>query len=505
VAASPLRHASGATLPPLRIERVGYVPVDAPTAYYRDDGPAWARRRAHSAGQSDGWEGEWPDPLIPSAEADVPADRNQPFWFTAAAASNAAPGVYRGEVRFESEGEPPVAIPVSVRVLAFEIPVRPRLQALLDLRRGPGGDLGSGIDDDGLRRKAWLRFLADHRVGLDRIEPAPVFTRTNGVVRMDATAFDREAAFCMDELNMAASYTPGFFYAFGWAYPPHKLFGLDPLTPEYDEALKQSVKLFDDHLRARGWADRFVYYISDEPHFDHDFVRDQMKRLCATIHASGTKLPIYSSTWRHCPEWDDSLDLWGVGQYGCFPVAEMERLRTAGKGLWITCDGQMAIDTPYLATERLLPYYCFKYGARGYEFWGVSWWTYDPWKFGWHSFISQSDDGKTHYFVRYPDGDGYLAYPGGPVGVEGPVSSIRMEQVREGLEDYEAIRTLQDLATKAGGARAAAAARALDAARALVTIPNAGGLRSLDILPDPAAVARVRHAVNEAIADLQGP
>ena len=59
---------------------------------------------------------------------------------------------------------------------------------------------------------------------------------------------------------------------------------------------------------------------------------------------------------------------------------------------------------------------------------------------GWHTFIRQSDEGKVHYWVRYPDGGGFLAYPGKPVGVDGPVSTIRLEQVREGLEDFEAIR-----------------------------------------------------------------
>lgn len=116
----------------------------------------------------------------------------------------------------------------------------------------------------------------------------------------------------------------------------------------------------------------FVYYISDEPHFDHDFVVDQMQRLCTLIHDVDPDLPIYSSTWRHCAAWDESLDIWGVGQYGCFPVAEMQRQLAAGKQLWFTCDGQMATDTPLLATERLLPYYCFKHGAAGFEFWGVA-------------------------------------------------------------------------------------------------------------------------------------
>ena len=79
--------------------------------------------------------------------------------------------------------------------------------------------------------------------------------------------------------------------------------------------------------------------------------------------------------------------------------------------MWFTCDGQMATDTPFLATERLLAYYCYKYGIRGFEFWGLAWWTYNPWEVGWHQFIRQSDEGKKYYWVRYPNGDGFLPIP----------------------------------------------------------------------------------------------
>jgi hypothetical protein len=331
-----------------------------------------------------------------------------------------------------------------------------------------------------------------------------VFSCKDGKVTMDATAFDETARYCFDELGMQVAYTPWFFYMFGWAYPPKKMFGLEPFTPEYNAAFKQAYRLFSDHLKARGWHDKFVYYISDEPHFNHPFVAEQMKKLCDLIHEVDKTIPIYSSTWRHCKEWDNSLDLWGVGQYGCFPVPELERVLKDGKHFWFTCDGQMATDTPYLATERMLPYYCFKYGATGFEFWGINWWTYDPWERGWHTFIRQSDDGKRHYWVRYPNGDGYLAYPGAKIGVDGPVSTIRLEQVREGLEDYEAIMMLAELVekAKAAGKPCAAGEKALAMARDLVTIPNAGGLRSTEILPDPDRIPVIRKAVNAAIVKL---
>ncbi len=104
----------------------------------------------------------------------------------------------------------------------------------------------------------------------------------------------------------------------------------------------------------------------------------------------------------------------------------------------------MCTDTPYCAVERLLPHYCFKYGAEAYEFWGVAWHTYDPYRFGWHAFIYQSSEPGESYWVRYPNGDGFLLYPGQPIGHAGPVSSIRLEQAREGVEDYEYLLPLEE-------------------------------------------------------------
>ncbi len=503
ISVSALKGPAGAELPPVKIERVGFVPIDYPSAYYSTEAAEWCRKLPRGSGATDGWAGWWPDPLAPGSNLTLEPDRTQPVWFTVHAPKAAVPGRYRAEVTIRSGVHATTKLPLTVQVLPFTLPEQGKARAIFDLRFGPGGGFGSDINSVEKYRK-WLRFIAEHRLGIDEIRPAPEFKYKDGKVTMDAAGFDEAARFCFDELGMNVAYTPQFFYMFGWAYPPKKVFGLEPFTPEWKSALEQAYRLFTEHVREKGWHDKFVYYISDEPHFQHDFVIEQMKNLCAIIHEVDPTIPIYSSTWRHCAAWDDSLDLWGIGQYGCFPVNEMARLQQAGKQMWFTCDGQMATDTPYLATERMLPYYCFKYGVRGFEFWGFAWWTYNPWQVGWHQFIRQSDEGKKYYWVRYPDGDGFLAYPGKAVGVDGPVSTIRLEQVRQGLEDYEALALLSELASKAkqAGRPSTAAERALSMARDLVTIPNAGGLRSTEILPEPDRIPAIRRAVNAALAEL---
>jgi hypothetical protein len=201
------------------------------------------------------------------------------------------------------------------------------------------------------------------------------------------------------------------------------------------------------------------------------------------------------------PEWDGVLNHWGIGQYGVFPLAALETRRKAGDKVWFTTDGQFELDTPYCAAERLLPYYCFAHQVSGYEFWALPWYTYDPVKFGWYAYLFHSFSPDNTSYDRYPNGSGHMAYPGESVGLEGPLSSLRLEQVREGIEDYERLIALERLAEAHPELRARIEP-ILAEARALVPIPNAGGYRSTDILPDPGAVDRVRSRTSALLEDL---
>jgi len=103
--------------------------------------------------------------------------------------------------------------------------------------------------------------------------------------------------------------------------------------------------------------------------------------------------------------------------------------------------------------------------------------------------------------VPVPNGDGYLLYPGPLAGHPGPVSSVRLEQAREGVEDYEYLYLLKALIAKAkaAGKDTLQAEQAMAQANRLVIIPNAGGRYSSKILPDPEAVYAAKEAVAKAI------
>lgn len=47
------------------------------------------------------------------------------------------------------------------------------------------------------------------------------------------------------------------------------------------------------------------------------------------------------------------------------------------------------------------------------------------------------------------NGDGALFYPGNDAGIDGPVASLRLKALRDGMEDYEYFALLEKLGEKA--------------------------------------------------------
>lgn len=509
----------GATLDEPEIGVIGYVPIDYPTNYYSDRAPSYYRKVPKSPAGCDGWPGWWPDPVLPQDKMDLQAGQTQSVWVTVKVPREAPAGDYRGAVRLVADGQTLAEVPFTVHVWDFTLPDQSHVKAIYDCRQsGPMWQVPGQSPDQ--TRQAFWKFMAEHRVCPDTVKPEPTISYRNGQVVADFEAFDRAAEYYFDVLEFPHAYTPWNFFLFGWGHLPGEKFGEQPyegtypfegvdrsrLRPEFKQAYQACLRAYWDHMKQKGWADRIVLYISDEPYDADPQIRAQMKALCDMIHEVDPAIRIYCSTWHHQPEWDGYLNVWGIGHYGVVPVQKMKELVAGGATIWWTTDGQMCTDTPYCAIERLLPHYCFQYGAEAYEFWGIDWLTYDPYRYGWHSFLLHDfGPGTEKQWVRYPNGDGFLAYPPGPLKLDRPVSSVRLEQVREGVEDYEYLYLLRELVRQgqAAGKDVSVGEKALEIASNLVESPCEIGRYSTRILPDPEQVLRVKAAVAAAIEELR--
>ncbi len=520
----PPRNSGGEILEEIEVGILGYVPINVQSNYYRNRLPTWHLKFPATQPGSDGWPGYWPDPILPRNHFDLQADNTQPLWIEISVPGGTTPGDYHGNVWLVDDEQIISEIPFTVQVRGFDLPEVNNFAALYDLGfRSPGTFYEINKTRDEMFRDYW-RYMAEHRICSDAIHPDPVMTIENGKISFDWTEHDKAAEYYFNVLKMPFTYTPRLFYLFGWELPPRENFGeraypgeypyegadRSKLRPEFKKAYQSALKQYWEHMKEKGWADKMVLYISDEP-FTAPVVEPQMKALCDMIHEAVPDIPIYVSTWYYRQEYDGYIDVWGVGNSGSgwgipVPVSDLVLIRSRGGRIIWTTDGRFCLDTPYNGIERMLPHYAFKYGAESYEFWNLTAYSFNPYEFGWHRFRMVSSAPGRFYWVRWPNGDGYLAYPGKTIGYDGPVATIRLKQARDGVEDYEYLHLLQELIGEARseGRVVSGAEIVLDEAKTLVQIPSAEGRFSTGFLPDPDAVQIHRDRVAEAIESLIG-
>jgi len=109
-------------------------------------------------------------------------------------------------------------------------------------------------------------------------------------------------------------------------------------------------------------------------------------------------------------------------------------------------------------------------------------------------------DWKPHYHQTLPDGDGQVIC-GGP---DGPLSTVRLENIRDGIEDYEYYWLLDSLVEQAQGKTLSSEGNAaLEQAKALQAVPDSL-LRSVtEYSESPADLQAQREKVARAIEALR--
>ena len=109
---------------------------------------------------------------------------------------------------------------------------------------------------------------------------------------------------------------------------------------------------------------------------------------------------------------------------------------------WYVCCGpgepynNFFVTMPALS-HRVLFWQQKRETIEGLLYWDTAWWNPADVKNPWTDMATVKEINKS---IR---GDGSLFYPGKQVGVDGPVSSLRLEMIRDGLEDFEYL-TLAD-------------------------------------------------------------
>jgi hypothetical protein len=226
------------------------------------------------------------------------------------------------------------------------------------------------------------------------------------------------------------------------------------------------MKQLEDHFREKGWLDiPFIYWFDEPDPKDYQFVRSGMDRLARTAPKLRRMLTEQPEEAMAGP-----VDIWCpvTPQYD---HAAATKRRSHGEHFWwYVCCGPkepyctLFIDHP--ATElRVWLWQTWHRGVDGILVWGVNYWNSDtafpdpahpqnPYEdpMGYQSGYGLAKGAKAFW----GNGDGRFLYPPEAAAVPGqtgpnpvlapPVASIRLEMLREGIEDWEYLYLLRELA-----------------------------------------------------------
>jgi hypothetical protein len=385
----------------------------------------------------------------------------------------------------------------------------------LEDRRGQTSRAGSVL---GIVRQAPHQSL---RSGTARPDPGAVCARRPAAARGGGfSAFGAAMARAIEKYGFTGFRLPiqgmggGTFHA---RYEP-KIGQFGEETPEYQAMFADYVGQLERFLGDRGWLDMAYVYWFDEPApADYDFVANGMRRL--KQHAPGLRRMLTEEPGDNVLA--GLVDIWCPVSHH-YDHAEAEKRRALGERFWwYVCTGPKApyctlfIDHP--ATElRVWHWQTWQRDIVGTLVWQSNYWTssaafpdqpQDPYEdpMGYVSGYSTPRGVKRFW----GNGDGRFLYPPLAASVPGksgsdpviapPVSSIRWEMLREGVEDYEFLHLLrQRLAEKQG----ALSDEQLQSWRKLLEVPPEITADMTTFTTDPTPIYERRRAVAEAIEAL---
>lgn len=422
------------------VRRVGYVPVKA------NPPESPVQELIGSA------PGLFPDPLLEDLPFDLPAGQTTAVYITVSAPSDTTPAVYRGRVSFRSGGKEFGRMPISIRVVPATVPTPQTLKVTNWLNTDEKHlaryyDLSAGPD------RYWeiigniARVLADHR---QNVILTPVFELTEATVKDGAVTYDFSRLDRWVEifdkagpqtiegghiLGRVSGYnSPLTVSAFVVENGVVKRAVLDPSDPRAEAHVRSYLPALHAHLKQKGWSDRYVQHVLDEAHGSEPPVYLHYVEM---IRQGLPGIPTIDAIDQTAGLLGEACDIW-VPQLGRFDdgLDSIAKHVQGGKQAWFyTCLYPQKtylnrfIQQPLLKT-RLLHWLNYRYGFTGFLHWGGNYWTDDP--FNNVDASIPSGDGKME---PLPAGDAFITYPWKEK--DSIHSSLRLEAMREGIEDYE--------------------------------------------------------------------
>jgi len=395
--------------------RVGYVWVEEPFAH-----PFSPRRTAC-------W---WPDPLLPPSPFSIKRGEVQPLWFTVSVPRDARPGRYSVRTTIEAEGVKPIVITVPVTVHRAQVPVQGHMKTAFALMDGHLEKVYGRITPK--LRRAYTDFLLTHRLNPDDI------SRTTLPDLGELTYANTRGLNAFNILNVVPERKPGELWV---CFSP-----VEAYTAEFKKRFFQRLDAFVPELDKCWLVDTAYIYGFVDPGPEYIPI---IKNLFGEIKRRYPRVHMLSTCWPPAGTDPSSLNIdWYVPLSSSYDHKLAQEFRKKGGEVWwYVCLGprypyaNWLLEHP-LIEARLIWWQAFSYDVEGFLYWGLNIWERKnndkPIASDAGPRIDWSVTSGGNY--NWLNGDGVLLYPG----TDGPIGSIRLENIRDGIEDIELLRLYKD-------------------------------------------------------------
>lgn len=395
----------------------------------------------------------FPDPILEDEELEVKGGDLQPVWVSVPVAQDQEPGTYTGTAAILC-GRKKILCEITVNVHSARIPGKRSLfvtnwfwpdKVASHYKIKPWSDrhwqfIDAVAKDLSLHRQNTI--LAHLYDLIDIYEGTNAFSLDMSRFDRWVEAFERHGVADLIEGSHIGGREGGAWDAEHFTLNPavirhkdgsvsEKLENVRAGTERANRFLGRFLPALVRHLADRGWLKRYVQHIADEPTKANEaswrVLSDSIKKFAPAIRRMDAVM---------CESLKGAIDIWT-------PLLDhfdrhQDFFRSCAKDgddVWFyTClipRGRYPnrfVDFSLLKV-RLLPWINFHYSLSGYLHWGYNWWSKEP-------FADVEPDQVSGGAL--PPGDNAIVYPGR----NGPLSSIRWEMARQGIEDYELLLSL---------------------------------------------------------------
>jgi hypothetical protein len=409
--------------------------------------------------------GNWPDPLWPlnnGESVSFPASQNQPLWFTVQVPWDAPPGLYHGTVTVGS-----ASLPVELEVWNFSLPRQIHLMSewgfdwsrVVEQYRGTaGGSVQScywNVVD------AFKQDFINHRLvpkgvawpaGLNY--PGGIDYNCNGTLDPDSWGIWGFGVLGGKYVHGQGGFNGGYgFPAFLGLGPtsndaadslPYSFCGIARTSAlgsaSYQAKWKQYLTALDSYLLSDNYAQQAYYHIVNEPQTLADYtivgqisaLTEQAAPHLRQLLSEQVEPAIYNYPGAE-------IDVWMPTISNYEPVQSHDRQKNYGEQVWwyYLYGDNPPLPNPVLMSHpgveaRLTPWLAWAERVDGLLHYSTTDWSPNPWT---TPNVTGQDNGDGFFFYPPRKDNGQLT----TCGANGQrlVPSLRWENLRDGMEDYE--------------------------------------------------------------------